>query len=633
MSMERRGADQATRAARTAARGKSGGLRVLRSIVTKNVGLFVCILIIAVVPLAVRYHQDSRDYEIQNLASKLEFFAERGATWIDVDAVMRLERPEDRRTDAYRSVLASLRRIEREFGVDNAVVMRREPSGGYVYLAAGHDGFAVGSPADIHTLFPETYRATNDTWVAAEMMHSELFGGEAGGTEYDQFLQINVPLKHSGRVVAILMLNKFANPVAAAVRAKTIRVVGLTLALLLGGLALFAFMSARMLRPLRELTAAAGEVARGNLSVASPAPRSRDEVGQLAVTFAGMVEGLRQRDFIRDTFGRYVTQEVVDELLGSPDGLKLGGETRVVTILVTDLRGFTPLAASRTPQEVLAILNRYLEQMVEVIRRYRGTIDEIQGDGILAFFGAPIVSPDDAMRAVACALDMQLTLLNLNAESRVSGLPELSMGVGINTGEVIVGNIGSEQRTKYAAVGSAINTAYRIESHTVGGQILIGADTYELVRSQAHVRSTTTVSFKGLDRPLTLYEIDGLSGTYRLALPQERGDALGVVEPPLGVACFTIDGKSLATEAIVGRIVRAGAGALELLLVAPIPPGRDLKIVLDSEAEPAAELYGRTRPAAPDDGTDGRVVVGLTYASEAARRILPLLNGPHGPAG
>ncbi len=182
----------------------------LRSVVTKNILLFVAILLVAVVPLALRYYQDSREYEIQNLASQLEFFAQRGATWIDVGAVTRLQRPEDKKTAAYRSVLETLRRIEREFGVDNAIVMRREDDGTYTYLAAGHDGFEVREPAGIHRLFPATYKATNDTWLAGEMMHSQLFGGKVGDTEYDQFVQINTPLKLNGRVVAILMLNKFA---------------------------------------------------------------------------------------------------------------------------------------------------------------------------------------------------------------------------------------------------------------------------------------------------------------------------------------------------------------------------------------------------------------------------------------
>jgi hypothetical protein len=174
----------------------TGRRSVLYSIVVKNVLVFVAILVVAIVPLAVQYDRDSRAYEIQNLASTLEFFAERGATWLDVRAIATLARPADKRTQAYRRLLKDLRRIKREFGVDNAVVMQRQADGRYTYLAIDHDGFDIGEPVAIHELFPATYRATEDTWQAGEMMHSQLFGGRAGGEEYAQFVQINTPLKN-----------------------------------------------------------------------------------------------------------------------------------------------------------------------------------------------------------------------------------------------------------------------------------------------------------------------------------------------------------------------------------------------------------------------------------------------------
>ena len=277
------------------------------------------------------------------------------------------------------------------------------------------------------------------------------------------------------------------------VRAKTLTVIRLTVVIVAVGLLLFGYVSARMLRPLKNLTGSAVEVAQGNLDITIPPPRSRDEVGRLTATFSTMLEGLRQRDFIRDTFGRYLSKEVVEELLESPDGLRLGGELREITLLVSDLRGFTSMAERLSPQEVIDFLNRYLERMVDIITRYDGTVDEFQGDGILAFFGAPLVGEDDPERAIACAIEMQMALQEINAERLELQLPELAMGIGINTGEVIVGNIGSEKRTKYGAVGSAINAAYRIESYTVGGQILISPTTYEHVRSLVQVRDTLGV--------------------------------------------------------------------------------------------------------------------------------------------
>src|SRR5947207_2074593 len=386
------------------------------------------------------------------------------------------------------------------------------------------------------------------------MMHSQLFGGRVEGTYYAQFLQINTPLKVDGKVVAILMLNKFADPVAAAVRMKTMRVTGLSVGVFLVGLALFAVLSARMLRPLRALTTVADTVAAGDLGVTVPPPRSRDEVGRLTRSFGGMVSGLRQRDFIRDTFGRYISKDVVDTLLDSPDGLKLGGERREITLLVSDLRGFTSLAGRLSPEDVIRILNRYFERVVEILTRYRATVDEFQGDGILAFFGAPLAGDDDAARAVACAIEMQGALVALNAEQASLGVPALEMGIGINTGEVIVGNIGSEKRTKYGAVGAAINLAYRIESQTVGGQVLLGPRTYELVRVLVDVRGTLEVQLKGVEAPLTIHDVRGIRGAYAATLPDVQDAMLRRLDPPLPCACYRIDGKRVSDVSIGGRV-------------------------------------------------------------------------------
>jgi adenylate cyclase len=186
---------------------------------------------------------------------------------------------------------------------------------------------------------------------------------------------------------------------------------------------------------------------------------------------------------LRKTFGRYLTDEVVANLLESPKGLKIGGENRKITILTSDLRGFTAISERLQPQDVVKILNLYLETMAEVICQYQGTIDEYIGDGILVLFGAPTLRDNDSARAVACAVAMQLAILCVNKKLELLGFPNLQMGIGINTGEVVVGNIGSEKRCKYTAIGSPVNLTFRIESYTVGGQILISESTLQEVES------------------------------------------------------------------------------------------------------------------------------------------------------
>ncbi|MEE9276377.1 MAG: adenylate/guanylate cyclase domain-containing protein, partial [bacterium] len=602
----------------------ASGWRVLtRSIVCKNIALFLLIFFVTVVPLALRYYMDTRDYEIQTLASRLEVFAERGASMVDIAAIDSLTRPEQMKTPAHRRLVSDLNRIKKEFGVDNAIVMRRRPGGKFVYVAAGHGGFSIGAPVRIHSIFPGTYQGTNETWLRGEMMHSKLFGGRVGDREFDQFLQINAPLKRGERVVAILMLNKFANPVAASVRVKTLRVVGLTVVILVIGLGLFGFVSSRMLRPLQDLTKAASEVSQGNLSVTIPSPRSRDEVGRLSGAFGSMLEGLRQRDFIRDTFGRYISPEVVEEVLNSPDGLKLGGELREVTFLVSDLRGFTSMSARLGPQEVIEFINRYLEPMVEIISRRQGTVDEFQGDGILAFFGAPVSGGDDPERAVACALEMQAAMEEVNAEQRRRSLPELAMGIGINTGEVIVGNIGSEKRTKYGAMGAPINTAYRIESFTVGAQILISPTTFERVRGRVRVRDTQEVQFKGVDAPVTVYEITGLEGKYAISLPEAAPEDYVTLDVPIPVCCYPVEEKTVSEEAFPGKIIRLSAAAAEAEFEGRVEEHANVMMRFDPPAAGASTV--EAHPEAGDSRGEAHLpeVGGLPEVYAKVRRLAP----------
>jgi adenylate cyclase len=215
----------------------------------------------------------------------------------------------------------------------------------------------------------------------------------------------------------------------------------------------------------------------------------------------------RRNQFIRETFGRYVSEAVVAQLLDAPEGFELGGAKRQATSLMSDVRGFTALAECLAPQEVMTVINRYLEAMVDVILAYQGTIIEMLGDGLLVLFGAPLNRDDDAERAVACALAMQLRLEATNAPNRRAGLPEVEMGIGIHTGEVVVGHIGSQQRTKYGVVGSAVNLTGRIESYTTGGQILISPTTYAETAAILTVSHQLTVAPKGIAAPITLYAV------------------------------------------------------------------------------------------------------------------------------
>jgi adenylate cyclase len=298
-------------------------------------------------------------------------------------------------------------------------------------------------------------------------------------------------------------------------------VIGFLLFLAVSGtLVLSLLVTKSVSRPLREAGCAMEKISEGNLEVEIPVV-SNDEIGVMMEGFNRMVEGLRERDSIRDTFGSYLSPDVVSQILRSPEGVNLGGELKEVTILVSDLRRFTSSTANLRPELVLKLVNLYLEKMVDVVIKHGGIIDEFTGDGILAFFGAPRALPHSRAAAVKCALEMQSRMPELNRDL-AELMPEirgadgngikLEMGIAINSGKLIVGNIGSEKRKKYGAVGVPINLAFRVEKETSGGDVLITQPVYEKVCDTVRTETITDVTLKGIEGPVTLYKVLGLKG-------------------------------------------------------------------------------------------------------------------------
>ncbi|MEN8446622.1 MAG: adenylate/guanylate cyclase domain-containing protein, partial [Cyanobacteria bacterium J06555_13] len=242
-------------------------------------------------------------------------------------------------------------------------------------------------------------------------------------------------------------------------------------------------------------------------------------------------------------------------LLEHPEGQRMGGERRKITILTSDLRGFTAISERLPPEMVIKVLNFYFEYMADVISRHSGTIDELMGDGILVLFGAPIRREDDAKRAIACAVAMQLAMSEVNQTIQEWGLAPLEMGIGIHTGEVVVGNIGSEKRTKYGVVGSPVNLTYRIESFTTGGQLLISEETLAAADGLAQIRGQREVRPKGIAQPITIYDVGGVGAPYNLVLPQEE-EVFYPLAQPVAVLFNVVSGKHMDGPLFSGRLVQ-----------------------------------------------------------------------------
>ena len=332
-------------------------------------------------------------------------------------------------------------------------------------------------------------------------------------------------------------------------------------------------------------------------------PSSIALVGSVAVITAYIA---RSASDIRKTFGRYLSDEIVANLLEHPEGLKMGGERRKITILTSDLRGFTALSERLPPEEVVQVLNFYLSYMADVITHYQGTIDEFMGDGILVLFGAPTLREDDPERAVACAVAMQLAMAQVNEQMEKWELPALEMGIGINTGEVVVGNLGSEKRTKYGVVGSHVNLTYRIESYTTGGQIIISEETLNCTTPNlVKIDDKKLVQPKGVKNPIAIYEVSGIAGKYNLFLPKET-EIFYSLSQPISLQYTVLEGKHVGENLFSGRLLELsdrsaligaedGTDSLPLVLT-------NIKLNLkSSDSELREDIYAKVleKPAEP----------------------------------
>ena len=374
------------------------------------------------------------------------------------------------------------------------------------------------------------------------------------------------------------------------------------LALLMTILAVVVFVR-RLSGPIRALVRAAERVRVGDLDIQFP-PATRDEIGLLTIAMGEMVVGLRERETIRDAFGRYVTREVAEQVLADPDAMQLGGVQRRVTILMSDLRGFTAQSNRLSPDVLVALLNEYLGEMTEAIVDHDGLIVEFIGDAILVLFGATGNRGDDAHRAVRCAQEMHRRLEVLNTKLLAEGKTTMHMGIGVHTGEVIVGNIGSKHRVKFGVVGDTVNTTARIEALTVGGQTMVGASTRQEIGAAMPFSAPITTRVKGLSEPLVVHELLRESNVGESVLPS------AVVE---GAAAevYRVVNKVLAATNTTASLASITGNKLEINSVLELSPLEDVVLAFQVPGGDDVQVYCKVSAVddASDDGTRRHVLV------------------------
>src|SRR5262245_43182268 len=563
-------------------------LRPWQRLSVRLAALFAVVTLLAVGAVGLfTYERHKRELE-DTVGTQLLNIARVAALLVDPSLHAQVQRDRVSDSEAYRQLRAKLVSVQNEVLLTTPIhtLADFDPAARRAKIIMVSDG--PGKPGEGYPVAAQIVDPLRWTFDDAVARYTPMYTN-ARGTWITAFAPI---VDSAGRVMAVvtvdypveIYLDRLYEFRSTIVYASIVGAVGTSVLGLL--------FARRLTRPIRALTTGVTRVAAGDLSRALPI-RSRDELGRLTGGFNQMVDGLRQRDFIRSAFGRYVSPEVAQQLLESPEGLRFGGEKRIVTVLMSDLRGYTRFAEQGDPARVMDVLNEYLARMTDIIVQHGGTINEFIGDAVFAVYGAPLAHADHAERAAASARGMQRAMAELNREHGASGLPRFEMGIGVNTGEAVVGNIGSEQRAKYAVVGSAVNIAARVEGATVGGQVFITAATYEAIKELADVGDPLSVEVKGLSEPLRLYDLHALRGRYA-----QRGlgaDADPEISLSLPVRYWIIDGKIVGPEQTPGEVVRLGRRAIVARLDPALPALTNVRLRL---ARPgagweSADIYGK----------------------------------------
>jgi len=367
-------------------------------------------------------------------------------------------------------------------------------------VLAHHDADRIGKDLSGYSAYQEAAAGKRD-WVIAR--------NAQGIPRLFAYRPLKSPATLNGRDLVLLTEMDAAEALAPVMRLRNVLIVAA--AVLCAAWAVMARLLARHLtKPLKDLVGLCTKIGAGDLS-AQATVFGKDEVSRFADAFNQMVAGLRERDRVKQIFGRYVTTQVTERVL--KDGLKLGGERKQITILFSDIRGFTTMSESMQPEQVVELLNEYFSEMVEAVVECGGVLDKFIGDGMLAVFGA--MDEDETKRsdhrrnAVTAGLRMKAKLAKINGEREMRGQAPIHIGIGIHTDEVVVGHIGSKQRVEHTVIGDGVNTCSRVESMNkeLGTTLLITEQTHGPIAADFDCRAMPETKVKGKAKPLRVFEV------------------------------------------------------------------------------------------------------------------------------
>jgi adenylate cyclase len=447
-----------------------------------------------------------REHLFQDQQMKAMTVAATTAALIDTDMLKQIDGPPSEQTEAYtylKNQLIKARDANRRQDVEVYFLYTLKPDPN----KAGEFVYAVDAEED-----PSWVSHSGDKLVpgSAAILRKHLFAVYSPGkfvADWGEWTTGYAPIYDSdgkfigtvGADISIARFVQFFNRILQSF------IVGIGVALLLAVLG-GRLLAKQISSSLQTLVECVGGIGRGDLN-ASAGLKTRDEFQGLSKEIDHMTAGLRERERLKLNFARYVSQQVMEKILKTEDIDKLAGERRKITVLFSDIRQFTKLAESLPPEQVVSLLNAYFEAMLKVIFRHQGILDKFLGDGMMVEFGTPADDPMQEKHAVMTALEMQQELKKLTAKWRAEGKPTIEIGIGVHTGLAVVGNIGTEERIEYTAVGDTINIAARLEQTTklLKKPILISETTYMAIKDEFQCESMGPMILSGRTTAIGIY--------------------------------------------------------------------------------------------------------------------------------
>lgn len=525
-----------------------GKRRFYHSLSAKNLAIFVAVFLASLAPMVVSYWRDAQENRIDILGARLFLIAEYGATALQVGDFSPLTNRSKTGSPEYRRLVAKLKKIQTDFGVDNVVLVRRGSNRKFSIIADGNGQFFVTRPVLLHDRFPETFRVATESWEKGVPVRTGLIG--FGTFEY---LQIYSPIKSRGSVVAMLLINKFAEDVDQAIRLKTGRLVLFSTLLALLGVVGFWFFSRRMLSPLVGLKNAALKLSQGDLEVDVPAINRKDEVSDLNDSFRYMVGELRQSrkkleqyssqlerslakvqlmETLEMNLFKFVPREVSRALRSDPRALEKGKIEKDVTVLFLDVQGSTKLTESMEPRSIDRLIEVYFSKFLDPIYEFQGDITETAGDGLMIIFQEKSQTLH-ATNAINAAVAIQRITAEIQG-GLGAGEERIMINIGINSGQALVGftkyEAVSGTRFTFTASGRTTIVAARLADLATEGSILVSTETRTrlrgpegVVKNKIRFSSLGERRLKNIIRLETVFRVEGEAGDSEVSPDGKKG--------------------------------------------------------------------------------------------------------------